>query len=96
VIGARIRWRRLRKKCFFVIPSEARDLLFFAKTKKKQIPRAKPALRNDKSPLFPQPVQPVGFGCGEAQRPRKQPPQAEASATKMQSVAALVLRIESL
>ena len=41
------RLNRLRKKCFFVIPSEARDLLYFAKPKKKQILRAKPALRND-------------------------------------------------
>ena len=35
------------EKVIFVIPSEARDLLFFAKSKKKQIPRANPALRND-------------------------------------------------
>jgi hypothetical protein len=43
------RLNRLRKKSVFVIPSEARDLLFFAKPKKKQIPRANPALRNDTS-----------------------------------------------
>ena len=41
------RRKRLRKKCFFVIPSEARDLLFFSSSKKQQIPRANPALRND-------------------------------------------------
>jgi hypothetical protein len=46
------------KKCFFVIPSEARDLLFFAKPKKKLIPRANPALRNDSLRGFSQPVQP--------------------------------------
>src|SRR5579863_7437191 len=55
------RLNRLRKKCFFVIPSEARDLLFFANPKKKQIPRANPALRNDLLRVFPQPLQPVGF-----------------------------------
>jgi hypothetical protein len=43
----------------FVIPSEARDLLFFAKPKKKQIPRANPALRNDSLRVFPQPLKPV-------------------------------------
>jgi hypothetical protein len=42
------------EKVFFVIPSEARDLLFFAKPKKKQIPRANPALRNDTFRVFPQ------------------------------------------
>src|SRR5579863_2353405 len=68
---------RLRKKCFLVIPSEARDLLFFAKPKKKQIPRANPALRNDSLRVFPQPLQPAGV------RPCKdQNPQAEARATQ--------------
>jgi hypothetical protein len=52
------RLNRLRKKCLFVIPSEARDLLFFAKSKKKQIPRANPALRNDSMRVFPQPLKP--------------------------------------
>jgi hypothetical protein len=45
------------EKVLFVIPSEARDLLFFAKPKKKQIPRANPALRNDTLRIFPQPLQ---------------------------------------
>jgi hypothetical protein len=36
----------------FVIPSEARDLLFFTTPKEKQIPRANPALRNDKICYF--------------------------------------------
>jgi hypothetical protein len=49
------------EKVLFVIPSEARDLLFFAKPEKKQIPRANPALRNDTLRVFPQPLQPVGF-----------------------------------
>jgi hypothetical protein len=49
------------EKALFVIPSEARDLLFFAKPKKKQIPRANPALRNDSLRVFPQPLQPVWF-----------------------------------
>jgi hypothetical protein len=53
------RLNRLPKKCFVVIPSEARDLLFFAKTKKKQIPRANPALRNDSLRVFPQPLKPA-------------------------------------
>ena len=50
IIESESQWCRLhrkRTKCFFVIPSEARDLLFFSKTEKKQIPRANPALRND-------------------------------------------------
>jgi hypothetical protein len=68
------RLNRLRKKCFLVIPSEARDLLFFAKPEKKQIPRANPALRNDTLRVFPQPLKPallkrsdyfeVCTGCG--------------------------------
>ena len=33
----------LRKKCFFVIPSKARDLLFFAKLKKKTDSSGKPS-----------------------------------------------------
>jgi hypothetical protein len=53
------RLNRLRKKCFLVIPSEARDLLFFAKPEKKQIPRANPALRNDTLRVFPQPLKPA-------------------------------------
>jgi hypothetical protein len=40
----------------FVIPSEARDLLFFATPKKQQIPRANPALRNDTLRVFPHPL----------------------------------------
>jgi len=47
------------KKVQFVIPSEARDLLFFSGSKKQQIPRANPALRNDMAGVFPQPVQPL-------------------------------------
>jgi hypothetical protein len=43
----RDRLKGLLKKCSFVIPSEARGLLFFAKHKKNQIPRAHSALRND-------------------------------------------------
>ena len=53
------RLNRLRKKWFLVIPSKAGDLLFFAKPKKKQIPRANPALRNDSLRVFPQPLKPV-------------------------------------
>jgi hypothetical protein len=49
----------LRKKCFFVIPSEARDLFFFSACKKQQIPRAKAALRNDMVRVFPQLVEQV-------------------------------------
>jgi hypothetical protein len=45
------------EKVLFVIPSEARDLLLFAKPKKKQIPRANPALRNDSLRVFPQPLE---------------------------------------
>jgi hypothetical protein len=43
-------------KVLFVILSEARDLLFFAASKKQQILRANPALRNDMVRVFPQPV----------------------------------------
>jgi hypothetical protein len=50
---------RAAEKVFFVIPSEARDLLFFAKPKKKQIPRANPDIRNDPLRVFPQPQKPV-------------------------------------
>jgi len=35
------------EKVLFVIPSEARDLLFSSDCNKQQIPRANPALRND-------------------------------------------------
>jgi hypothetical protein len=42
----------------FVIPSEARDLLFFPASKIQQIPRANPALRNDMMRVFPQPLKP--------------------------------------
>ena len=49
------------EKVLFVIPSEARDLLFFSASKKQQIPRANPALRNDMVRVFSQPVQPAGF-----------------------------------
>src|SRR5579863_1949208 len=52
---------RLRKKCLFVIPSEARNLLFFANPKKNQIPRANPALRNDLLRVFPQPREAVPY-----------------------------------
>jgi hypothetical protein len=66
------RLHRLRKKCFLVIPSEARDLLFFAKPKKKQIPRTNPALRNDSLRVFPQPLKPVLLACApELQELRK-------------------------
>ena len=34
-------------------PREVRDLLFFSACKKQQIPRANPALRNDKVRVFP-------------------------------------------
>ena len=47
------------EKVLFVIPSGARDLLFFSAFKKKQIPRANPALRNDMVRVFPQPVKPA-------------------------------------
>jgi len=40
-------------------PSEARDLLFFWASKKQQIPRAKPALRNDRVRVFPKFVKQV-------------------------------------
>jgi hypothetical protein len=50
---------QVAEKVLFVIPSEARDLLFFAKPKKKQIPRANPALRNDSLRVFPQPQKPA-------------------------------------
>jgi hypothetical protein len=43
----------------FVIPSEARDLLFSPASKKQQIPRANPALRNDTVRVFQQSVKPV-------------------------------------
>ncbi len=49
----------LRKEYFFVIPSEARDPLFFWVTKKKQILRAKAALRNDMVRVFSQLVKQV-------------------------------------
>jgi hypothetical protein len=43
------------EKVLFVIPSEARDLLFSSASKKQQIPWANPALRNDMVRIFPQP-----------------------------------------
>jgi hypothetical protein len=46
------------EKVIFVIPSEARDLLFFSASKKQQIPRANSALRNDMVRVFPQTVKP--------------------------------------
>jgi hypothetical protein len=52
---------QVAEKVLFVIPSEARDLLFFSTSKKQQIPRAKTALRNDKVRVFPQPVYPLRF-----------------------------------
>jgi hypothetical protein len=45
------------EKALFVIPSEARDLLFFLPPKMQQIPRANPALRNDMVRVFSQPVE---------------------------------------
>jgi hypothetical protein len=48
-------------KVLFVIPSEARDLIFLATLKKQQIPRANTALRNDMLRVFPQPLQPEDF-----------------------------------
>jgi len=51
------------EKILFVIPREARDLLFFSASKKQQIPRANPALRNDTVRVFPQPVQPSAWRC---------------------------------
>src|ERR1035438_7616113 len=44
------------EKIFWVNPSEARDLLLLSASKKQQIPRANPALRNDMAGVFPQPV----------------------------------------
>jgi len=38
---------QLAEKVLIVIPSEARDLLFYSVCKKQQIHRANPALRND-------------------------------------------------
>ena len=49
------------EKVLFVIPSEARDLLFFSTFKKQQIPRANPALRNDKLRPFPHPTEAVPY-----------------------------------
>jgi hypothetical protein len=46
------------EEVLFVIPSEARDLLFSPTSKKQQIPRANIALRNDMVRVFPQPVKP--------------------------------------
>jgi hypothetical protein len=46
------------EEVLFVIPSEARDLLFCPTSKKQQIPRANIALRNDMVRVFPQPVKP--------------------------------------
>jgi hypothetical protein len=53
------------EKVLLVIPSEARDLLFFSISKKQQIPRANPALRNDMAWVFPQPIQPEVVGPSE-------------------------------
>jgi hypothetical protein len=47
------------EKVIFVIPSEARDLLFSSASRKQPIPRATPALRNDMIRVFPQPIQPA-------------------------------------
>jgi hypothetical protein len=56
------------QKVFFVIPftvnvhgepSEARDLLFCSGSKKQQIPRANPALRNGIVRVFPQTHKPA-------------------------------------
>jgi hypothetical protein len=44
------------QKVAFVIPNEVRDLLFFSASKKQQISRANPALRNDMVQVFPQAV----------------------------------------
>ncbi len=50
---------QVAEKVLFVIPSEARDLLFFSASKKQQIPRANTALRNDMVRVFPQGVEPA-------------------------------------
>jgi len=49
------------ERVLIVIPSEARDLLFFSASKKQQIPRANHALRNDMMRIFPHPVQAAVF-----------------------------------
>ncbi len=48
--------KQAAEKVLFVIPSKARDLLFFSASKKQQILGANTALRNDKVGVFPQPV----------------------------------------
>jgi hypothetical protein len=55
------RLKQAAEKVLFVIPSKARDLLFFSASKKQQIPRANAALRNDNVRVFPQPVKPHSF-----------------------------------
>ena len=55
---------QVAENVLFVIPRSPRrprDLLFFSTSKKQQIPRANPALRNDTLRVFPQPLQPVAF-----------------------------------
>src|ERR1700692_3978067 len=48
---------------YFVIPSEARDLLFFPASTKQQIPRANAAHRNDMVRAFPRTAQQTRFAC---------------------------------
>jgi len=62
------------EKVLSVIPSEATDLLFFLASKKQQIPRANPALRNDKLRVFPQPIQPVRFKSDQGLNPHRLKP----------------------
>jgi len=64
---------QVAEKVLRVIPSEARDLLFYSASKKQQIPRANPALRNDKVRVFPQPAKPVGLGLARTKSPRLKP-----------------------
>ena len=53
--------KHVAEKVLFVIPSKARDLLFFSASKKQQIPRANTAPRNDMVRVFLQPVKPHSF-----------------------------------
>jgi len=60
--GGKQQAEQAAEKVLIVIPSEARDLFFFSASKKQQIPRANPALRNDIARVFPQPVKRVLLG----------------------------------
>jgi hypothetical protein len=55
----------------FVIPSEARDLRFFATRKKQQIPRAKLALRNETLRVFSQLLKPAPHETSNASWPNR-------------------------